>query len=190
MKNKTLKRAIFALGLALVARVVLQYSAPIIQSPNSTQPPSSETLPSLGSSLFPSRAPVSTPSPSHSQALTSGTPETIEAEAPSIEDIRREVEKNPHETPPSLAQFAERHADRIEKAKTDERAAALVIAELKDCATAPPERTPVQVRTWCAINAFDLEARWKSLKASDHGFIDRLSPDVQTLLRKRQRIAR
>lgn len=73
------------------------------------------------------------------------------AESPDAETLRREVERDPHGTPPSLTAFAENVGDRMERAKRDPGAAEALFRDLERCALQPGGAT--SARAFCVKSA-------------------------------------
>jgi hypothetical protein len=79
--------------------------------------------------------------------------EPIAAAVPSLEEQRREVEKNPHVTPLSLLRFSDAVQSRIEQQATTDQGAARVFTELEDCVAAPKDKDAHSVQALCLLNA-------------------------------------
>jgi hypothetical protein len=110
-------------------------------------------------------APSPIPSPS-SQAISAITPrqqpseaETQHLDVPNLKEVREQIAKDPHQTPPALLKFARDLAEKTEAAKRSPEKAKTLFETLENCLQGgkdPSESTPVAAQTLCITTAEEL----------------------------------
>lgn len=95
------------------------------------------------------------------ETLKSSTP--LKEEMPSLNEVRAEVQKDPHETPPQLLKFSEALESKMQIALKSEAAGRLMMSQLQDCALAPPGTTSTSVSAMCLVGAKQIAAKYVSL---------------------------
>lgn len=79
-------------------------------------------------------------------------------------ELRQEVARNPHQTPPSLLRFGADVGKRLSQAKKSETEASRFLTELSECGTSElGAQMPVQVQAMCLITASQLGKVWPTL---------------------------
>ncbi|HTL12310.1 MAG TPA: hypothetical protein VL588_07470 [Bdellovibrionota bacterium] len=81
-------------------------------------------------------------------------------EAPPVQNLRDEVAKDPHGTPPSLLRYAAQMADRMEAAFQSPEEADRLYPELEDCVKDPGGTVTQTVKLTCYVNALRLSRRY------------------------------
>jgi len=81
-------------------------------------------------------------------------------EAPPVQNLRDEVAKDPHGTPPSLLRYAAQIADRMEAAFQSPQEADRLYPELEDCVKDPGGTVTQTVKLTCYVNALRLSRRY------------------------------
>ncbi len=75
----------------------------------------------------------------------------LKIKTPTKEDIRKQVQANPHITPMALVEFSVQISDKMELAMASAESAKVLFAELDACATNKVEATAIQAI--CIVNA-------------------------------------
>ena len=197
-----MKRRSWALALLLVVLggfYVWRQAA--LQAPSSvpTAPPAPGAEPNPGS---PSSVPTESPSPSlneaGSEAASAASVDSVDSapslQFPTLEQVRREVEANPHATPPSLIEFAKAMAPRMEEAlqSQDPRVVKRMVFALKGCALSDSNQAVPQVQALCVTNLKRLaEAKGNTFPGIEDAYREvgsRASPDARRLLNAADRM--
>lgn len=101
---------------------------------------------------------------------------------PLTEEVREEVEENPHRTPPSLLKFAKALSPLMEKGLKDEHDAAILMNALRDCALT--ESSAQAARVLCVTNSERLAQNHQLLKAKADDLRARVDPEVKKILER------
>ncbi len=147
----------------------------------------------------PSSVPTESPSPSlngaGSEAASAASVDSAPSlQFPTLEQVRREVEANPHATPPSLIEFAKAMAPRMEEAlqSQDPRVVKRMVFALKGCALSDSNQAVPQVQALCVTNLKRLaEAKSHTLPGIEDAYREvgsRASPDARRLLNAADRM--
>ncbi|MEO5969077.1 MAG: hypothetical protein ABIQ95_04050, partial [Bdellovibrionia bacterium] len=83
---------------------------------------------------------------------------------PGLDQVRKEVQANPHLTPGSILEFASHLGSKMELALKSEEQGNLVFKELEDCTLNTIDYSPVSIRAVCLSNANVLGQRYSSLQ--------------------------
>ena len=120
--------------------------------------------------------PVTVPTPTPQEATTA--PLVL----PKLKTVRKEVEADPHGTPPSIIAFAEKLAPRMTAALASPQAAVEFFPQLEDCVHAPG--TMPSVQALCAGNAQRLAQKYApQLQGRYQRLFDEAPQQVQSLLK-------
>lgn len=98
---------------------------------------------------------------------------------PTSEEIRDEVENNPHRTPNVLIQFARSVAPRMKEAKNDAIKATELFNELESCVTFPGTAS---MQAYCLSNAKTLSQSHPMLSSRYSALENQASQDVKDLM--------
>lgn len=119
-------------------------------------------------------------------AAQPGTPEatgrTVRELAPSREDLRQEVAKNPHDTPVSLLSFSAGLYERTAAALQDPAAAETLFEELQDCVTGTDQKGKTSVQAICMLNARRLHEKHESLSRRYENLERQADPKILDLM--------
>lgn len=117
-----------------------------------------ETSPVQSPPILPSLKAVSTPfEEKHVE-----TNDQIEKIIPKTEDLRAEVQADPHETPKSLIRFSLDLSQKMDVALKSLEASRSLINELQTCAS--ETSTPESAAAICIKNAYELSGKYGDLK--------------------------
>ncbi len=99
---------------------------------------------------------------------------------PSPIEMRAEVEKNPHQPPPSLARFAVEMGERLNDAEKSETKAADFLTELEGCVLDASQASTT--RALCLANADRLGRKFGALNSRATELRGRVDPEVSRLI--------
>lgn len=108
---------------------------------------------------------------------------------PTLSDIHKDAEDDPHTTPQALLGFAGNIGVRMEEAAKQEVKATLLFEELADCALEDSDITPVSARALCLSNAKILSEKYPDALSDKFKAVQKnVSPDVLKLFKNYQKI--
>jgi hypothetical protein len=141
--------ALIGVGVGVFLRPASTPLEPKSAEDNPTPIPSSTPAP------FPS--PLTSPSPANLSTSAFASAQSS-LQIPTLRDVREQVAKNPHETPPALLQFAKDLSAQAEAAKASPEAASRFFETLEGCAQNREARSsddlvPVAAQTLCLTTA-------------------------------------
>jgi hypothetical protein len=127
--------------------------------------------------------PVIAPSSNASPQNATPTVGTQDAELsiPNRETIRAEVEKNPHETPPSLLKFSIELGRQFKIAMLSEKNARSFFKKLEECVTDPTLQGADSSQALCLRDAQRLARAFPSLQGLFNNLSDEASPQARRL---------
>lgn len=106
---------------------------------------------------------------------------SVVALAPTLENVRQEVEKNPHAPAESLLRFAGDLAPKMEEAQKSDAAAEKFFFELQECVASPELRENMTARALCLMNIRRLGQKVPALKIRADTEIDKADPELLRL---------
>ena len=171
------------IGVAIAIIAIVMGIAFISRSPSPTPPTTESTVSTptpisspTENAATPTNTPVSvnsTPSPS--------AVKTVTEIAPQIKTIRKEVAKNPHETPISILEFASALGEKMDAAIQKPELADPFFSELKDCVHESEKFTPA-IRAICLSNAQHLSEKYPALQDQYRNLKQLAPPEVNRLV--------
>ncbi len=134
------------------------------------------------------QAPVTAAAPSQAQpqaqpttsapVVESDNPKDAPVEAPKAETVYKEVENDPHVTPPSLLNFAAELGAKLKEALHDESKAAPLFAELEQCALKDGKEANPSAQALCLDNARRLGTQYPKLSARFEELKEKSNPEI------------
>jgi hypothetical protein len=143
-------------GIALYSRQNSQMDAGSVATPDEAPSP----IPSPSSQA--TSAMTSQKQPSENVGVHSNSnaeTETQHLDVPNLKEVREQIAKDPHQTPPALLKFARDLAEKTEVAKRSPEKAKTLFETLENCLQGgkdPSESTPVAAQTLCITTAEEL----------------------------------
>jgi hypothetical protein len=114
---------------------------------------------------------------------------TLESESPSLDQVRKEAEQNPHQTPPSIIKFAADLGEKMEAARQSEGDAQKLYPELASCAQDIPAKSYASTpRMLCFSDAVELAKQYPSLNRNLDEIKQDLDPDTLKRFNQMQKV--
>ncbi len=105
----------------------------------------------------------------------------LEKLLPKLEDVRAEVEKDPHQTPSSLIRFAAEMSVKMDIALQSKEASQFLLNELLDCTSNEKSKTTVSTSAACIKNAYELSSKYEDLSQDADRVKSRADPEAQRI---------
>lgn len=115
--------------------------------------------------------------------ITSDEVSALKKSFPDKQVVREEVEKDPHKTPESLLNFAQKTGPLMEKALKNKTSSYELLGTLRDCAL--DESVAEAARALCVSNMEKIAKVYPEHKTKVKDVRKNLSPDVNKLLRRK-----
>ena len=126
------------------------------------------------------RGAIRMPAAKSLSSISSSELKTFRSSYPYQQEVRADVEKNPHKTPDSIIKFARTMGPLMEKAYTSGDDANVLINELHDCAL--DDSVAQTARALCVSNADKLAKTFPQMKDKATEIRANVSPEVRKLL--------
>lgn len=150
------------------------------QTPTSSQIGSNK--PKSNDSTLANKIILTTPGPTDDQTLSElKKSPALETYLPRVEDVRAELNQDPHNTPKALLAFSVALSDQMDLALRSLPASRYLLAELQICAS--QDKTPSSAAAICIKNAYELSAKYEELTPDADALKSKAPPEAQQIFK-------